>query len=103
MSTKKEFYVINDVFAGEILTNYDATSSEEWDWDGDDILDGDKISVINESARFSTKEEAKIACAIVEKTFKKSGLPANELDFRILKIATKTRITCSTVNEVEYE
>lgn len=101
MSTKKEFYVINDVFAGEILTNYDATSSEEWDWDGDDILDGDKISVINEPARFYTKEEAKIACAIVEKTFKKSGLPADELNFQILKIVSKTRLVCMTANEVE--
>lgn len=101
MSTKKNFYVINDVFAGEILTNYVPINPEDWDWDGDDILDGDKISIINESARFSTKEEAKIACDIVGKTFKKSGLPANELDFRILKISTETRITCSVVNEVE--
>ena len=101
MSNTSEFYIINDRFAGEILTQFDYNDSDEWQWDGDNILEDSGIEAINRSARFATREEAAKARDIVEATFRLNGTPNNENDFTVLKITSTVKITEALVNRVE--
>jgi hypothetical protein len=101
MSNTSEFYIINDRFAGEILTQFDYNDSDEWQWDGDHILEDSGIEAINRSARFATREEAAKARDIVEVVFNLNGIPKSENDFIVLKITSTVKITEALVNEVE--
>jgi hypothetical protein len=101
MNTMAEFYIINDRYAGEILTQFDYNDADEWEWDGDNILEDSGIEVINRSARFATKEEALEVRDIVEATFRLNGTPNNENDFAVLKLATTVKVVETLVNKVE--
>lgn len=43
MNTMAEFYIINDRYTGDILTQFDYNYADEWEWDGDNILEDSGI------------------------------------------------------------
>lgn len=100
MNTVSEFYIINDRYAGEILTQFDYNDADEWEWDGDNILEDNGIEAINRSARFATKEEALEVRDIVDAAFRKS-IPANQIDFAVLKITSSVNVVEAFINKVK--
>jgi hypothetical protein len=100
MNNTSEFYIINDRYAGEILTNFDYNDSDEWQWDDDHILEDSGIEAINRSARFATREEAAEARDIVETVFNLNGIPKSENDFIVLKILSTVKAVETLLNKI---
>ena len=92
MNTMAEFYIINDRYAGNILTQFDYNDADEWEWDADNILEDSGIEAINRSARFASKEEALEVRGIVETVFNLNGIPKSENDFVVLKLTSTVKV-----------
>jgi hypothetical protein len=101
MNMRVEFYVINDQFSGEVLTNFDEANTEAWDWGDDNILEGNGVTIIKRSARFWTLEEALNAKKTIETAFRKSNVPDDEIDFVVMKITSSITMAETLVYAVE--
>jgi hypothetical protein len=100
MNTMAEFYIINDRYTGNILTQFDYNDADEWEWDADNILEDSGIEAINRSARFASKEEALEARDIVETVFNLNGIPKSENDFIVLKILSTVKAVETLLNKI---